>query len=109
MAFSEAQAKEALLAKKAEIEADLAEPEPIADDIEGKMGQLTRQDALQRRAFAEEATRRRKIELTKIEAALDRLEIGEYGECVRCGEEISEKRLALDPATPLCIDCAKGS
>lgn len=30
----------------------------------------------------------------------------EYGYCVRCGKEIGGKRLALDPATPLCLDCA---
>ena len=33
---------------------------------------------------------------------------GEYGACVHFGQDISEDRLRLDPATPLCLDCAKG-
>ena len=26
--------------------------------------------------------------------------------CLSCGEEIPAKRLELDPATPVCVDCA---
>ncbi|MEZ5730960.1 MAG: TraR/DksA C4-type zinc finger protein [Paracoccaceae bacterium] len=45
-------------------------------------------------------------ELRMIEAALGRLADGEYGDCVRCGERISEERLDLLPATPFCRNCA---
>lgn len=45
-------------------------------------------------------------ELRQIRAALGRVEAGTYGECVNCGNPISEKRLAAVPHTPLCIDCA---
>lgn len=45
-------------------------------------------------------------ELRMIEAALKRIEAGEYGECTRCGEPISEERLDLLPATPFCASCA---
>jgi len=41
-------------------------------------------------------------ELRAIEAALARMDVGEYGYCVTCGEEISEERLDLLPATPFC-------
>lgn len=41
-------------------------------------------------------------ELRMIEAALVRIEEGEYGYCVTCGEKISEERLNLIPATPFC-------
>ena len=40
--------------------------------------------------------------------SLKRLEDGDYGCCVKCDEEISEKRLAADPATPFCVRCAGG-
>lgn len=73
-----------------------------------RMGRLSRMDALQGQAMAQETERRRKNELQRIEAALMRVESGDYGYCVTCGEEISAKRLALDPSTPLCIDCASG-
>ncbi|MDQ2095306.1 TraR/DksA family transcriptional regulator [Rhodalgimonas zhirmunskyi] len=45
-------------------------------------------------------------EIVRIKAALDRMEQGEYGFCVKCGTEISEARLDVVPATPFCQDCA---
>lgn len=45
-------------------------------------------------------------EIRMIEAALDRIEAGTYGICAACGEEISEERLNVLPATPKCRDCA---
>lgn len=43
--------------------------------------------------------------LTKINAALERLDEGEYGLCAECGEPIPEKRLRARPVTIFCIDC----
>ncbi|HEY5132296.1 MAG TPA: TraR/DksA C4-type zinc finger protein [Candidatus Krumholzibacteriaceae bacterium] len=43
--------------------------------------------------------------LKAIEAALERLDRGEYGLCVECGDLISEKRLEAVPAAELCIKC----
>ncbi|WP_338045721.1 TraR/DksA family transcriptional regulator [Paracoccus contaminans] len=40
------------------------------------------------------------------DAALARIEAGEYGECVQCGKKIAEKRLELLPDTRLCANCA---
>ena len=56
--------------------------------------------------MAAEVERRRIAELARIAGALERLEQGEYGYCVNCGEPIAPKRLELDPATPLCVNCA---
>ena len=47
-------------------------------------------------------------EIRMIEAALGRMEAGEYGDCVQCGDRISEERLDLIPATPFCRNCAPG-
>jgi len=76
---------------------------------QSSVGRLSRMDALQGQAMSRERDRRRQIELQKIAAALRRIEAGDYGDCVRCGEEIAIGRLELDPATPLCIDCASKS
>ena len=73
------------------------------------VGRLSRMDALQGQAMAQERLRRRQLELQKIKAALQRIECGDYGYCVRCDEEIAPRRLEFDPATPLCIDCASQS
>lgn len=70
------------------------------------VGRLSRMDALQQQAMALETERRRAAERLRIEAALQRIESGDYGNCVSCDEEITEKRLALDPAVPTCIRCA---
>ena len=45
-------------------------------------------------------------EARMIQAALRRLDEGSYGSCVKCGEQISEKRLNLLPSTPYCRNCA---
>lgn len=45
-------------------------------------------------------------ELRMIDAAFKRMDEGEYGYCVKCGEEIAGERLDLLPATPFCRGCA---
>ncbi|MEM6329740.1 MAG: TraR/DksA family transcriptional regulator [Planctomycetota bacterium] len=44
--------------------------------------------------------------LEAIEAALVRIERGEYGRCVDCGCVIPKMRLNAIPFTPLCVRCA---
>jgi len=80
---------------------------PVALDQQA-VGRLSRMDSLQVQAMdkAQEASRQK--QRLKIQAALARLEAGAYGFCVTCDEKISKKRLALDPAIPLCIECARG-
>lgn len=45
-------------------------------------------------------------ELRRIDAALQRIKDGTYGECAKCGDDISEARLDLLPDTPFCKNCA---
>jgi RNA polymerase-binding transcription factor DksA len=45
-------------------------------------------------------------EIARIHAALKRMDEGEYGFCMKCGNEISEARLDLLPWTPFCRTCA---
>lgn len=47
-------------------------------------------------------------ELRMIDAALQRMDDGEYGYCVKCGSDIAPQRLDLVPATPFCRGCAPG-
>lgn len=46
-------------------------------------------------------------EMAQIRAALDRIDSGEYGICVTCGDAISDERLDLLPFTPFCRKCAR--
>ncbi len=43
--------------------------------------------------------------LKKIDAALQKIEDGTYGECESCGEQIALARLLARPVAQLCIDC----
>lgn len=44
-------------------------------------------------------------ELRAINAALRRIDSGDYGICVDCGNEIAPDRLEINPAVERCIDC----
>lgn len=44
-------------------------------------------------------------ELGAFDAALDRLDAGQYGECKDCGTTIPEARLAAYPTALRCIGC----
>lgn len=44
-------------------------------------------------------------ELRLLESALERIEKGEYGICIDCGEQISERRLETFPYAARCIVC----
>lgn len=76
---------------------------------QSRVGRLSRMDAMQGQAMSQESQRRRKLELQRIQSALQRMESGDYGDCLACGEPINEKRLEFDPAATLCIHCAEKS
>jgi len=79
---------------------------PVALDQQS-VGRLSRMDSLQVQAMDKAQDAARQKQILRINAALERLEHGDYGYCATCDEEIGEKRLELDPATPLCIRCAR--
>ena len=72
------------------------------------VGRLSRMDALQNQAMAQAQGRMRQAERQRIQAALKRLDEGDYGYCTDCGEEIEPKRLQADPTIPRCLDCTRG-
>ncbi len=43
--------------------------------------------------------------LVDIDDALRKIEDGTYGICEECGEEISERRIAVLPTATFCVDC----
>jgi DnaK suppressor protein len=74
---------------------------------QSSVGRLSRMDALQQQAMAQNSRQRAEQELRRIEAALARCGIGSYGYCASCEEPIDPRRLEFDPAAPLCIGCAE--
>lgn len=73
---------------------------------QSSVGRLSRMDAMQQQAMAQNTRQRALIELKRIDAAIARCNDGSYGMCISCDDEINPKRLELDPAATLCIDCA---
>ena len=71
------------------------------------IGRLSRMDAMQGQQMALETARRRQQQLQRIEAALRRIDAGEYGECEVCGGVIDPRRLAIEPTATRCIDCVR--
>lgn len=104
--MTEQEIRKTLLAKKQEVtdllNANAEDAAPIELD-QTQQGRLSRMDAIQQQAMAAETQRRRQRDVHLLDAALKRLDEGEYGYCVNCGEAIGTERLALDPATPFCI------
>ncbi|MHA7820783.1 MAG: TraR/DksA family transcriptional regulator [Erythrobacter sp.] len=109
--MTEDQARAALLARLAELEAEDAANADSRDPVElqqDSVGRLSRMDAMQQQAMAQAQERRRNSERVRITAALMRLDDGEWGWCVSCGEEIAEGRLLHDPSVATCVRCAGG-
>jgi len=102
--------KSALLAKQAVLtsqEKDSANWRKPVELDQQSVGRLSRMDAMQQQAMSEAEAQRRKSDLLRIEAALLRIEEGEYGYCDGCGEAIAFKRLEIDPMATRCVGCAK--
>ena len=74
-------------------------------DLDQPIGRISRVDAIQQQkmlaANRQAAQQRRR----QVEAALDRIDAEEYGECQSCGEEIEPRRLEAQPEAPLCLEC----
>ena len=43
--------------------------------------------------------------LRSIEEAMEALDRGQYGECIRCDDDINEKRLEAVPWATMCVRC----
>ena len=72
-----------------------------------RVGRISRMDAMQAQQMALDASRRRKLQLVKIESAFKRINSGEYGYCLGCDEYIALRRLMVDPTNTHCIECAE--
>ena len=102
--------KAQIQSKIQELQALQAQAEAGCDTVvldQSRVGRLSRMDAMQSQAMNQEAQRRRKLEIGRLNAALKNLAEGDYGYCEACGEEIAHGRLMLDPAAPFCITCAR--
>ena len=71
------------------------------------VGRLSRMDALQKQNMELATEQRRQVRIKAVQAALERIEAGDYGYCVMCDEAIAPQRLSFDPAIAVCISCSR--
>ncbi len=101
-----AEARTTLMQMKAEYERRIAgirqdlEHAPVEADFAEQVTQRENDDVLV--GLQSEA----QVELARVNAALARLERGEYGLCTTCGAAIAAGRLAAVPQADICQNCA---
>mgnify|MGYP003571198312 CR=1 FL=1 len=102
--------RRALQARRDELQAlssDSAQSREAVALDQQSVGRLSRMDAMQQQAMAQATESRRREELRRVLLALRRMDAGDYGICDACGDDIAPGRLALDPASTLCVGCAE--
>ena len=99
--------KKILLAKRDDIirRAEQTLQEDMTTDTDDLPDEMDLASSEYLQAFTFRLRGREKVFLGKIQAALDRIEAGEFGRCEECDEPINLKRLDARPETTLCIRC----
>jgi len=69
------------------------------------VGRVSRIDAIQQQQMAIANQQQTALLLKRVEAALRRIETGEYGYCLQCEEPIAFARLQVQPFASLCLEC----
>ncbi len=69
------------------------------------VGRVSRIDAIQQQQMAIAGKTQTTQQLRRIEQALQRIETGEYGNCLQCGEPVAYARLQVQPEAGLCLTC----
>ena len=100
---------------RSRIEEEIAELRALSDNSrqsrapvtldQQSVGRLSRMDAMQQQSMDLAKEERRAKRLAILTAALKRMNDGEFGYCLKCGEDIPPARLEVDPAVTLCIYC----
>ena len=75
-------------------------------ELDTAIGRLSRMDAMQSQEMAKELRRRKEQELRSMQAALNRMDKGWYGNCGLCQKPIAEERLEIFPDALTCVNCA---
>lgn len=97
--------RSALLAKKSELAARL---ERISANLQRGFAADSKEMAkeLEDSEVVDALGNEARGEMSKITAALERMDEGRYGVCVECGEPIEMQRIKAYPYAHECIDCA---
>lgn len=76
-------------------------------DLNEPIGRLSRMDAMMQQQMALNAKNQIQLNLKLVEEAFRRFESGDFGICLKCDEEIEEKRLLAKPEAAFCSKCQR--
>lgn len=85
----------------------LAQDGGAVDLDQTSVGRLSRMDAMQQQAMAQERQQRLRQRQRQLLAARDRLAGGSFWRCCECDAEVDQQRLQRDPAVVFCLDCQR--
>ncbi len=78
---------------------------PVSPD--NAIGRLTRMEAISSRGISEASLNSSKTKLVKLKKALEKINLSEFGVCIRWSGSIAQGRIILMPESTLCVSCAE--
>jgi DnaK suppressor protein len=87
------------------IESFSSTSKPVAPD--NAIGRLTRMEAISSQAISEASLNSTRSKLIKLEKALSKVDLPDFGICVHCSNPIPQGRIMLMPENVLCVSCAE--
>ena len=76
---------------------------------QARVSRLSRMDALQAQSMSVETKRRRDLQLRRVGAALQQIDVDGFGMGTKCAELINPARPDFDPTATLSFDCAQAN
>ncbi len=84
----------------------LESSKPVAPD--NAIGRLTRMEAINAKSISEASLSNARDRLSRLKAALSRLDEEEFGICRECEEPIPAGRIMIMPESIYCVKCMGG-
>ena len=78
---------------------------PVAPD--NAIGRLTRMEAISSQGISEASLNSSKVKLEQLKKALEKIDLPEFGICIRCANSIPQRRIMLMPESAVCVACAE--
>lgn len=73
------------------------------------LGRLTRMEAIGEKGVNEAILLKSKARLIRLENAINRIDAGTYGICIKCKKDIPTGRLEAVPEALICVSCASNN
>ena len=105
---TEAQIKSVILEKIVELEDELVNLKEMTRPmgLDSAIGRVSRMDYINNKSINEAQLKKTETKIKALNNWLAKVGTADFGNCVRCGNEININRLLFLPESNLCIKCA---